>query len=223
MIRLVIKAKAFPVGTVRTHGQKKVRKVAPGKWVPVSEGREKSSAVNYKSVDAKTFIRNRDAKLNPEFEAFVTKYSSEEYAEKGAKMYVSETGNSGYAITEDGDLISVFSAPGAHEGSSMIPNAIENGAKTLDCLGPVLPKVYAKYGFEVTDKIAWDDEYAPPNWNYEAHGRPDVFFMKYKGQKTVQKSQSEATARFLKLSEKYARSLFGDEVVNSALKSGKKK
>lgn len=33
-------------------------------------------------------------------------------------------------------------------------------------------------GFKEVKRIKWDDNYAPPNRDYEKNGRPDVVFMK---------------------------------------------
>lgn len=45
--------------------------------------------------------------------------------------------------------------------------------------------MYARYGFEVSKTIPWDDKYAPRGWNYEKDGRPNVVEMVYKGDKNV--------------------------------------
>lgn len=210
-MRLVLKARAKPIGFVSTHGGVKKKKVAPGKWVTVAV----REGVYYRQVNAAAFVGARDRMLPKKFEAFVTKYPPEEYRKQGAKMYLSSSGKSGYAITKEGDLISVFSAPGAHEGSKMIPEAIGNGAKTLDCLGPVLPEIYKKYGFETYEVMEWNDDYAPPNWNYAEHDRPDVHLMKLGGERL--RKSADAEERLIKLSEEYARLIFGNEEVDEAL------
>lgn len=222
------KSKQMSVGAISIHGGRKMRKVAPGKWVAVGEwqGRKKSlvkkedittskrTIAKYKSLDLDKFVEERDKNLPKKFEAFVTKYTASEYKKQGAKSYLSFSGRSGYAITRDGDLISVFSAPGAHEGKQMIPDAVANGAKTLDCLGPVLPKIYEKFGFETYRVLQWDDKYAPSNWDYEAHGRPNVYMMRLES--SVQKSKSDepkdqSTPEFITLCRQYVNHLFGDE------------
>ena len=227
-MRLIIKAKQMSVGAISIHGGRKMRKIAPGKWVAVGEwqGRKKSlvkkedittskrTIAKYKSLDLDKFVEERDKNLPRKFEAFVTKYTASEYKKQGAKSYLSFSGRSGYAITRDGDLISVFSAPGAHEGKQMIPDAVANGAKTLDCLGPVLPKIYEKFGFETYRVLQWDDKYAPSNWDYEAHGRPNVYMMRLES--SVQKSKpdepkDQSTPEFITLCRQYVNHLFGDE------------
>jgi hypothetical protein len=204
-MRLVIKAKY----TRRWRG-------ADGKWqyeYPREKTGRKRMTVNvqpesgagYSSVKPSKFVGVREAKVPKEFAAFVTKYTAEQYKKKGAKTYVSSSGKSGYAIASDGDLISVFSAPGAHEGKAMVQNAIRNGAKKLDCLGKTLVDFYKKFGFEVTETLQWDDQYAPSNWDYDKHGRPSVYMMELAGAAQAQKSKddSEETPEFIALSKRY--------------------
>ncbi len=215
------KAKRMPIGTI-SHDR---RKIAEGRWIPVRVGRQKKTLLSkediaaskkviakYKTLDLDKFVEERDKNLPKEFEAFVTKYTGNEYREKGTKSYLSSSGRSGYAITKTGDLISVFSAPGAHEGKRMIPDAIAHGAKMLDCLGPVLSNIYEKYGFKTNEILKWDDEYAPPGWNYKAHNRPNVYMMRLGG--AMQKSKSDKdqmTPEFTELCKRYIKHLFGDE------------
>jgi len=41
-----------------------------------------------------------------------------------------------------------------------------------------LNTLYKNAGFNEYSKYDWNDEYAPPNWNYEKHGRPNVIMRK---------------------------------------------
>lgn len=109
---------------------------------------------------------------------FLTPYTAEEYEEKGAVCYLSADKQSGYALTREYDLISVFSLPGANQGKAAIKSAVANGAQTLDCIGDFLATLYSKFGFVEYDRLAWDDQYAPENWDYELRGRPDIVFMR---------------------------------------------
>lgn len=112
--------------------------------------------------------------------AFLTPYTAEDYEAKGATCYLSTDRRSGYVITADGELISVFSLPGAKQGIAAVRSAVQNGARRLDCLGEFLVTLYSKFGFVETDRLPWDEQYAPANWDYEAFGRPDVVFMERK-------------------------------------------
>jgi hypothetical protein len=137
------------------------------------KGRNK---MNYNIVTAEAFIAII-ALMPARLAAFLTSYTAEEYASKGATCYLSDDIRSGYAITTDGELISVFSLPGAKQGIAAIRSAVQNGARRLDCLGPKLVKLYKAAGFVEYDRLPWDEQYAPENWDYDSFGRPDVVFM----------------------------------------------
>lgn len=109
---------------------------------------------------------------------YLTIYSAADYLAKGATCYLSSDRRSGYAITEDKDLISVFSLPGAKQGQAAVKSAIDNGAETLDCLGTYLAAFYRSLGFVEYDRMTWDNQYAPEGWDYDANQRPDVIFMR---------------------------------------------
>lgn len=64
-------------------------------------------------------------------------------------------------------------------GEYALFNAVKNGGRTLDCIHPKLVEIYTKYGFKEESRIKWDNQYAPPNWDYDKNGRPDVVFMKF--------------------------------------------
>lgn len=124
-------------------------------------------------------FRNCLSNLPESSKAFITDYSSKEYIKKGAKCYLSSNGKSGFVVTGDKDIISVFSLPGERMGEYALFNAVKNGGRTLDCIHPKLVEIYNKYGFKEESRIKWDDQYAPPNWDYDKNGRPDVVFMKF--------------------------------------------
>lgn len=119
------------------------------------------------------------SKLPDEYKTFITDYTSEEYIKKGAKCYLAPNGKSGFVVTGDKDIISVFSLRGEKMGGHLIYNAVKNGGRTLDCISPKLEKIYKSYGFKEESRESWDDQYAPRNWNYEKYDRPDVVFMKF--------------------------------------------
>jgi len=125
------------------------------------------------------FIRNRD-RLPKHLKAFVTPHSAKDYRRLGAEVYMTRDGLAGYAITRDRDLISVFSLPGARRGAEVVADAIERGARSLDCIDGKLPEFYNRFGFKEYDRIAWDDKYAPKDWDYDRFGRPDIVYMRLK-------------------------------------------
>jgi hypothetical protein len=96
------------------------------------------------------------------------------------RLFLSEDGNVGFAVTLDSDLRDVFSNPGAPDGSGAeaVRYAVEEiGARTLDCFDLVLPLIYQRAGFKAVGWMKWSEAHAPENWNYERYGRPNIVFM----------------------------------------------
>ncbi|MFC9966115.1 hypothetical protein ACFVH4_17955 [Nocardia ignorata] len=121
---------------------------------------------------------------NNRFAASVHVYSTEEYG--AMRLFVTDDGKAGIALKGD-EIVSVFAHrdtryPGA--SMAMLTIAIDQGGRRLDCFDTVLPRLYAEAGFVPVARLAWDDEYAPPGWDYDTFGkhnggRPDVVFMAY--------------------------------------------
>ena len=180
----------------------------------------------YGIVPAGVFVKTRDSMMPSKYSAFVTSYTPEEYKEKGAELFISPNGQSGYAIDPEGDLISVFSKPGSGAGVELMKTAIKNGARKLDCIGPYLPQFYARFGFTEYDHLVWDDQSAPADWNYDKFDRPDINMMKL--EKPIMKSEdkknkgAKQTEEFKKLSIEFARDFFGDKFVDETLKGNEK-
>ena len=104
----------------------------------------------------------------------------------GMRLFVTEGGDAGFAITKEGDLVSLFATPkvGGKRAGSMLFLGIQEGARTLDCFDTVLPHIYSLAGFRPISRIKWNNEYAPKGWDYDLYkkhnnGRPDVVFMVY--------------------------------------------
>jgi hypothetical protein len=117
------------------------------------------------------------AKANNPKGAFVYQYPEENYQDM--QMYTSDDGKVGFAINE-GDLVSVFKHPDSSMRGAMneiIPLAISLGATKLDAFEGFLTDSYSKFGFVEVGRAEFSDEFAPPDWNYEVDGRPDVVFM----------------------------------------------
>lgn len=71
----------------------------------------------------------------------------------------------GFAISENGELTSVFSAIQG-KGDTIMKEAIKQGAKHLDCFDGYLPTFYARHGFKEVRR--------EKNWT---EGEPDVVYM----------------------------------------------
>ena len=71
----------------------------------------------------------------------------------------------GFAISENGELTSVFSSIKG-KGDTIMKEAIKQGAKHLDCFDGYLPTFYARHGFQEVRR--------EKNWT---EGEPDVVYM----------------------------------------------
>ncbi len=131
----------------------------------------------FKAVSSKSFSQII-SKIPAPFNSFLSDYTSVDYDSMQAICYLADTNDAGYVIKPDGDIISVFSLPGAGKGEQAIQSAIENGGTKLDCMNGFLVEFYGDQGFEEYDRMAWNDDYAPKNWDYKRFGRPDIIFMK---------------------------------------------
>ncbi len=114
----------------------------------------------------------------------------EQVKNKTAHPVLSSDGNSGYLLVQNDpnnpelgfDIQGVFSS-GAVKGAgkSALVDAIARGGRTLDAFDGYLPRLYGAFGFKETHRAAFNDEYAPVNWDFEKYGRPDVVLMTYTG------------------------------------------
>lgn len=99
---------------------------------------------------------------------------------KNTRNYLSKDGMSGFAITKEGDLISVFNAGSKRGWLRSIQPIIAKKAKTLDCYASSkqnLPEMYSKLlGFKTASLMDWNSEYDHDNIG-AVHGEPKVAFM----------------------------------------------
>lgn len=127
----------------------------------------------------------QSAKEGNDYGAFVHAYEADEY--KDMRTFITPNGEAGFAVKDDGDIVSVFRNPAKADpnkkgvGIHILLLALQNGGKKLDCFDGFLPKLYAKVGMEPVAKLPFNREYAPEGWNYERDGEPDVIFMKHNG------------------------------------------
>ncbi|MEZ3155920.1 hypothetical protein AB1K56_03245 [Microbacterium sp. BWR-S6Y] len=102
------------------------------------------------------------------------------------RTFLTPDGLAGFALHET-DIVSVFRhADSADRGvaDALMRRAVAEGGRTLDAFDTYLPKVYARCGFVEIGRLAWDDKYAPADWDYSAFehwngGRPDVVLMRH--------------------------------------------
>jgi hypothetical protein len=136
---------------------------------------------------ADTLQQSKNASVNG---AAVYVYPAEDY--QGMKLFIAESGKSGFAIKPDGDIVSVFSMEKG-SGRSVMEAAIASGGKKLDAFDTILPEFYGEHGFVEAARIPWNDEFSPEGWNKDTfkkfnNGEPDVVMMvldpKYTGDYT---------------------------------------
>ena len=122
-------------------------------------------------------------KMNERASAQVYEYPEEDY--KNMRLFVAENGLSGFALKEDGDIVSVFSQE-KRGSAGALELAIAQGGKKLDCFDTFLPKIYKEHGLVEYKRDKWAEEYKPANWDKEYfkqynNGEPDVVYMKVDG------------------------------------------
>lgn len=119
-----------------------------------------------KQVDAKAFHSAIKAgKASNPNGWMVSLHSESEY--KGMRCFLSEDGYSGFALNGK-DVVSVFThskTKGQNRLATMIPTAIAMGGRTLDCYGGGLQNLYSRFGAKATGKVAFDEQYAPDDWD----------------------------------------------------------
>lgn len=102
------------------------------------------------------------------------------------RAFLADGGKVGYALKGD-DIVSVFRHPDSKVPgvlSSLIPQAVANGGRRLDCFDTALPRLYSDQGFVAVSRCKFDPKFAPPGWDYKQFakfnkGMPDIVFMRY--------------------------------------------
>lgn len=153
----------------------------------------KTIAESGDSSDIIEKIKNKDFEINnvDEFlesvglstrKDFLTDYQKEQLQEHFTTYKVNGY-NAGFAIKDDGDIVSVHNntgIKGAGIGDELIEAAKDLGGTKLDHYAGFLDDLYSRHGFEEYNRDAWNDEYASKDWNYDEYGRPDVVYRKLK-------------------------------------------
>jgi hypothetical protein len=145
-----------------------------------TESESESESIRFSISDThQEFVDQRD-RLPSDLRAFLTPHSPDDYIKMEAELYLSNSKSSGFGLKPGGELISVFSLPGANEGDDAVKAAKKFGAQKLECLGEFLREFYEWHGFEVKQYASWDDKYRPVEWNEKVYGRPNVYYMELK-------------------------------------------
>ena len=111
--------------------------------------------------------------------------------EDASESAIIDTEDGAAAVKPDGDIVGVFKKPESKAkgvAQELLNKAVEAGGIKLDNFDGYLTKQYEKAGFRVVSKTPFNEDYAPPGWNKEKHGTPDVVAMVYdpKGELDIQ-------------------------------------
>src|ERR1700752_1535029 len=108
-----------------------------------------------------------NTKLSRWYGAFLSDYSAEDYNKM--KLFLLDDDSAGMAIKESGEIVSVFKNTMRCKTKDitdvLIPQAISEGGRFLDCFNGMLVGKYAKYGFWPVSKMKFDPTFAPKEWN----------------------------------------------------------
>ncbi len=124
--------------------------------------------------------------------AFLSDFTEEDFAADNVRVFTAFDGTVGAALTDHGDgrieAGSLYALPGSPPaaGRDMLRFLIhEHDANWLNNFDGPLTEFYIAEGFEVETRDSWNEEYAPPDWNYDEFGTPDFVTM---GRDRVEKS-----------------------------------
>lgn len=155
---------------------KAVDKPAEQEYSITLENSKRLPVLKYKKqVTPEEFV---EARAKSEKRAgFLSPTSAEEL--KNHTLWMTEDGKTGMAISPDGDAQNLFNNGGPrYSGVANLLDAIKSGkVKTADCYDGFLPQLYSQFGFVEVGRMKFNREYAPPGWNYERDGDPDVVFI----------------------------------------------
>jgi len=106
---------------------------------------------------------------------------------EAGRMFLTPDGLAGVMVKADGDITSVFKhKDGSHHSlRDLLQIAVESGGTKLDAFDSYLPQAYGNFGFVAESRTPFNDEFAPPGWDYAAFEeagmdpRPDIVFMRY--------------------------------------------
>ena len=101
------------------------------------------------------------------------------YQDPDNHLYLTKDLLSGVAVTDGGDLVSVFKHPDSKANINLLLNEAGKSSNTLDGydIDGFLPTLYGNHGFRPAAILTWNDEYAPPNWPYDLAGKPNIVLM----------------------------------------------
>lgn len=153
---------------------KAVKAATPKSLAAMMMETPKTYTAEFKPVAPEPFLLERAKNKRNEFLSEVTPADL-----KNHKIYMTDEGV-GYALSPEGDMQSVFNnSTRKGAGQEAVMHAIENGAVTGDAFDGYLPLYYNKFGWNLTKRVKWDNQYAPKGWDYAKYGTPDIVYFEY--------------------------------------------
>jgi hypothetical protein len=121
----------------------------------------------------------RRTKAEHQFGFAVDDKGSEFYSSPSTQLFLSEDGLAGVAVTDYGDLVSVFKHPASKADIKPLLAEAAERSQTLDAfdVNGFLPNLYGKFGFRPAARVPFKREFAPTGWRYDLAGEPDVVLM----------------------------------------------
>ncbi|MEU9126599.1 hypothetical protein AB0D08_00530 [Kitasatospora sp. NPDC048540] len=123
-----------------------------------------STETEVRAADAETY-RAALAAARRDSERIADATSAPDEMPENGTYFLTDDLQSGFGISPDLELIGLFSLVKGR-GECLITEALTAGAERLDCFDGFLPKLYERFGFRETERVA--------NWT---PGEPDVVFM----------------------------------------------
>ena len=181
-------ASVEPAETVRPHPLADL----PVEFSEPVTGNAKVPSIKFRAGSAAELQRaHRKSKRAAFLSPIDIKDMNAKVASGDAIIRVSEDANTGYVLVRNEDpaagwdIQGVFNVGGKKgAGIAAVADAVANGGRTLDCFDGFLPVYYNAFGFTETQRMDFNDEFAPEWWDFDRDGRPQVVLMTFTGDST---------------------------------------
>lgn len=124
------------------------------------------------------FVEARDQSARG---GYLSDHGADELSKR--KLYLSEDGTVGGALTSDGNMGNLFNN-GGQKGAAreVLLDMLADGGKTAEAFDGPLTQLYAQFGLHETGRMEFDPAQAPKNWNVERDDHPDLVFLARTGE-----------------------------------------
>lgn len=130
-----------------------------------------------KPAEPEAFVKARDASKRPQY---LSPHPASELV--GHTLLTNKEGTVGISVDPHGDIQNVFNNGGPKGGAAKaMVAAIAAGGRTLDCYDGYLPGYYSQFGFKEDSRMKFNPDFAPPGWDFDKNGMPDIVFMSWSG------------------------------------------